>query len=128
MEHRITLGDTTVVCDDHELETLKRVCRKFWDMELDEMASEEEYSPSLTLTFAQLNTPESNDSELCLSHWGDNGYRSNKIADEEAQQEYGVYFSVLIFLDGCQDYFRTDKEGYNEDGFLSQAYGITNKH
>lgn len=95
------------------------MCRKFWDIELDEMLNDEEYNPSDAMSFAELNTPEPNTSELCFSRWGDRGYRSNKIADEEAQQEYGVYFSVLIFLDGCQDYFRTDKEGYYEDSFLS---------
>lgn len=127
MEHRITLGETTVLCNDTELKTLKKVCLKFVGYELDELLYDDEYAPPHIVYFAELNTPVSNATDFCIAYWHDRGYRSNEIADREAQQEYGVYFSVLIFLSGCQEHFRMDREGYNEHGFLSRGFGMKKK-
>lgn len=123
MEHRITLGEATVTCNDAELEMLKKVCLEFVGYELDELLYDEEYEPCCEFTFAELDTPQPNGTDFCICYWHGKGYRSNEIADRESQEEYGVYFSVLIFLSGCQEYFRMDHEGYNEHGFLSRGFG-----
>lgn len=127
MEHRITLGEATVICNDTELEMLKKVCLEFVGYELDELLYDDEYEPICMFTFAELNTPVPNAADFCISYWHGRGYRSNEIADREAQQEYGVYFSVLIFLSGCQEHFRMDHEGFNEDGFRSRGFGVVKK-
>lgn len=127
MEHRITLGETTVLCNDTELETLNKVCLEFVGYELEELLYNDDYQPPHILTFAELNTPLSNATDFCISYWHGRGYRSNEIADREAQQDYGVYFSVLIFLSGCQEHYRMDHEGYNEDGFRSRGFGMITK-
>lgn len=101
-------GDV-VFCTAEELELLNSVSWDFHgapifqtvDISICERFNEQ--------TFEDLNKP-TTDTDLDISVWGDDGSMSNNEADKQALTEFGVYFNVLIFLDGCDTFYRTTKE------------------
>lgn len=113
MKHRVTIGDTTVLCNDKELQLLNGVCLNFTGKSLFAVCKDDE-SHTEKILFSELNVPTPDTYKLCMSCFGADGYRPNDIADIDAKRYYGVYFNVLIFLDGCDTFFRTDNE-YSTD-------------
>lgn len=109
MKHRITMGDTTVLCNDEELQLLNSVCLNFTGESLLARCEEDE-SYTEKILFSELNVSTPDTGKLCVSNFGADGYKPNSIADIDAKRYYGVYFNVLIFLDGCDTFFRTDSE------------------
>lgn len=114
MKHRVTIGDTTVLCSDTELELLCGVCLNFMGGHLSAFSEDDDFDTTI-VDFDKLNVPTSDAEELCVSCFGDDGYKPNSIADIDAKRYYGVYFNVLIFLDGCTTFFRTDDKNCLND-------------
>src|SRR5690606_31048676 len=59
-------------------------------------------------TFDMLNSPTDRPTDLdspIASYFGDT--MTNHQADKKAVEDFGVYFSALCWMDGCEDAFRT---------------------
>lgn len=62
-------------------------------------------------TFDMLNSPTDRPTDVgspVASYFGD--IMTNQEADEKAVEDFGVYFSALCWMDGCEDAFRTTPE------------------
>lgn len=108
--HRITIDTITVICTDAEREQLDKICQAFTGDTLDyriALEQGEEQGSNREITFAELNQPNPVDSEFDICYWGDMGSFPNDEADKMAIRLLGCYFSVLVFLDGCDTFFRS---------------------
>lgn len=105
---KVSIAGVTVTMNDIEYKFLSKVCLDFTGDYLGDVC--EDRHNVTPMPFSELNRPEPDNVEFNVSCWGQEGYKPNSIADSDAQCLYGCYFSVLIFLDGCNTFFRTNHE------------------
>lgn len=116
METLITIEETTVSFSPEQLNDFKRVYRAFTGEVLD--ISQYDYGhkgTAETTPYNELNQLFTDD-EYDISVFGDDGWKTNEVADTDAMKAFGCYFNVLIFIDGCNEYFRTVSEDGDEWG------------
>lgn len=125
----VSNSDTSLLCTELELMKLESICNNFIgdnlnDIDFLSIIEFNEFKGEY-ITFDQLNQPENDTAELNVSYWGDEGLRLNSVADIDANRYYNCNFSILVFLDGCDTFFRSQIEIYKESTEERESDRIT---